>query len=170
MGDVRSAGDLEIDQDLDFQRREWRAQRAGWWAMALVLVLALAGVFGRGPLAHATLESPDGHLRVEYDRLAAVAGEADLRIHVAPAAAPDGLVRVWLDRAWVEGVNVEDIQPTPQRVIVAGDRMYYEFPVGSTRAASVVRFEFRPDAMLRRELRVGLTDGPTLAATQFIYP
>ncbi|HEX3159523.1 MAG TPA: hypothetical protein VHQ45_13460 [Gemmatimonadaceae bacterium] len=170
MGDGRHVGELQIDQDLDFQRREWRVQRLGWWVMGLVLVLALGGAFGRGPLAHATLGTPGGPLRVEYDRLARHGAKSELRLHLGPAAVSDGVARVWLDREWVDGADVEDIQPVPERVIVAGDRLVYEFQVGSATAASVIRFALRPDAMWRRELRVGLTDGPTLAATQFVYP
>ena len=170
MGEPRRVGDLEIDQNLDFQRREWRVQRAGWWTIWLVLVLALGGVFGRGPLARATLGGIGNPLRAEYDRFARHGGESDLRLHVAPAAVTDGVARVWLDREWVEGMDVLDIEPRPERVTVAGDQLRYDFRVGSTSQPSVIRFALQPDAMLRRELRAGLVDGPTLAGTQFVYP
>jgi hypothetical protein len=32
--------EIEIDEDLDFQRRYWRVQRVGWALLALFLVAA----------------------------------------------------------------------------------------------------------------------------------
>jgi hypothetical protein len=48
---------FQIDEDLNFQRREWKIQRAGWVTMALVIIAALLGVFGAGPLSSATIET-----------------------------------------------------------------------------------------------------------------
>ena len=36
-------GDLEIHQDLPFQRRSWTVQRVGWAIMALVVLAGLLG-------------------------------------------------------------------------------------------------------------------------------
>jgi len=44
----REAGDLEVAENLAFQRRAWKVQRAGWVAMALLVGAALAGLFGGG--------------------------------------------------------------------------------------------------------------------------
>lgn len=44
---------LQIREDPAFQHRQWRVQRVGWLTIGLLLVLALAGVFGKGPASHA---------------------------------------------------------------------------------------------------------------------
>ena len=48
MSKAERAGDLEIVEDLSFQRREWRVQRGGWVVMAVLILLALLGLTGRG--------------------------------------------------------------------------------------------------------------------------
>ena len=58
MSSMQRVGDLEIEQDHDFQRRSWRLQRAGWIVLSLVLLAGLLGLFGSGPLAHATVGAP----------------------------------------------------------------------------------------------------------------
>ena len=59
-------GDLEVGQDLDFQRREWAVQRVGWGAMALVILAALLGLFGSsGPLSRAATNAADDLVRLE---------------------------------------------------------------------------------------------------------
>ncbi len=44
-------GDLELAQDLDFERHTWTVERIGWLAMAAVGLAALAGWLGPGPLS-----------------------------------------------------------------------------------------------------------------------
>jgi hypothetical protein len=43
---LKRIGDVEINQDLDFQRRCWTVQRIGWIVMAVLVLSALLGVFG----------------------------------------------------------------------------------------------------------------------------
>jgi hypothetical protein len=47
--EVQRHGDLEIQEDLPFQRREWLVERVAWGVMALLIVAALLGLFGTGP-------------------------------------------------------------------------------------------------------------------------
>jgi hypothetical protein len=59
---------MEVNADIEFQRRVWRVQRIGWLIIAAVIVAALLGVFGGGPLSRAAVQG-DG-LRLEYERFA----------------------------------------------------------------------------------------------------
>lgn len=68
MSDAHRVGSLEIHEDLPFQEREWKIQRAAWVFMALVIVLALLGLFSTGPLSSAKEEAADGALTVGYER------------------------------------------------------------------------------------------------------
>ena len=56
MTDLVRVGDLQIHQDLCQERREWKIQRVGWLLMALMLVAALAGLLGPGPLSSTIAE------------------------------------------------------------------------------------------------------------------
>ena len=44
MGSMQRIGDLELSQDLEFQRRSWRVQRIGQGVMLLVLLAAFTVV------------------------------------------------------------------------------------------------------------------------------
>ena len=43
---MKRVGDLEINEDLRFQRRMWAVQRVGWIVTALVVLAALAALLG----------------------------------------------------------------------------------------------------------------------------
>jgi hypothetical protein len=59
---------MEINADLEFQRRVWAAQRIGWIAIGAFVIAALVGVFGQGPLSSAA--AGGNALRIEYERFA----------------------------------------------------------------------------------------------------
>ena len=73
-----------VGEDLAFQQRVWRAQRVGWGVMFAIVLAALSGALGAGPLAEGEARSGDGALSVRWDRIAR-AGD-DLRVVVGSAA------------------------------------------------------------------------------------
>lgn len=49
MTDVHRAGDLELEQDLQYQQRSWEFERIGWIAMSLIASAALEHVWASVP-------------------------------------------------------------------------------------------------------------------------
>jgi hypothetical protein len=83
-GDVKKIhriGDLEISQDLAFQRKTWKAERIAWGCIGLIAMSALAGLFGNGPLSRATVGRTEKGFWIEYDRFVRYESPTMLRIH-----------------------------------------------------------------------------------------
>lgn len=165
---------VQIEADIPFTRREWYVQRVAWAGMALVLAAGLLGGFGRGPMSSASVRA--GGLVVEYERFPRHGAPEQLRIRVEPGAArtsgsgPEaGLVRVWLPRHLVDRVEMSAISPEPESAATSSERVTYAFRAAPSRP-TVVSFRFRPDGYWLRRLQVGVEGGPTVEATQFIYP
>ena len=70
MAEPTCVGNLDVHQDLPHERLEWTFEPIGWVVIALVLLAALAGLLGRGPLSRATVGHDGAALRVEYNCLA----------------------------------------------------------------------------------------------------
>src|SRR5437870_1413168 len=115
-------GGAEVAQDLEFQRHSWRVQRVGWAALALLIGAALLGLLGKGPLCRTTAAVPAGDLRVDYERFGHFHTDAALRIEAVPAPGGDGRLRLWVDREYLEGVQIQHVLPQPDRVETAPDR------------------------------------------------
>jgi hypothetical protein len=161
-------GDLELAQDLRFQRRDWIAQRVGWVLMALFLLAALAGLIGRGgPLARTQAQSADGGLRVEYDRFAHYEAPTRLRLIVSDRVARGKDVRLWIERAYLANARLQQVMPEPQSVRLAGERVIYVFDAG---AGGEVSFELKPDTFGVLAGRAGLEGGGEVAFRHFVYP
>ncbi len=68
MTDVRRVGDLEVPEDLRFQRRQWLLHRAAWVLLVGLLVLAGLGLFSSGPISYISRASKDSRLARDYER------------------------------------------------------------------------------------------------------
>lgn len=165
---VSRVGDIEIEQHPDFQRREWRAQRAGRIVMLLVALGALAGVFGRGPLSHASAEAPNGDFRVEYERFVRRHAPTRLVLRLGPERVREGRATFWLDRDFAERLEFRAYQPEPSSVAVDDDRLLLEFTLAGSDSAVVV-IEFEPDRPGRSRGTAGIGDA-SVALAQFVFP
>jgi hypothetical protein len=163
---------MEIEQDLEFQRRSWTFQRAGWVVMILVLVAALAGLLGAGPLSSSTV-TVAGALRVEYQRFSRYQTPETLVVHVDPAAVRDSAVRIGLDRDYLGVSKVETVTPPPVSVRADGSELTYEFAVGRPDQPVMVTFVMQPERLGFSRGRVVLHRGEapeTAAFWRLVYP
>ena len=170
MASIQRVGSLEIAQDLDFQRREWRAQRIGWVVMALLILAALLGLTGSGLLARATVGETGSPLQLEYSRFDRLEAPTTLDVEIAGEAASGEQVEVWVDRAYLQTVQVEQVVPEPEEVRSRGDRLAYVFGVDEPGQPVMITFDLRHTSFGPKSGQVGLGDEQLLSFSQFVYP
>jgi hypothetical protein len=170
MSNLHHESTFEIDQDLSFTRQEWVAQRVGWGVMGFIVILALLGVFSSGPLSHTTVTSMDGHVSLQYARFVRYLAPTILQVHLHSAANRDQQTRLWLDRRYLQEVEVQQITPQPQRVEAAAERFSYIFNHAMSEQPIIVTFHVQPHTMGSLSGRIGLDNGPLLLFSQLVYP
>jgi hypothetical protein len=164
------SSELELKQDLDFERRSWTIERIGWTVMGLVVLAALTGLFGAGPLSATTAGEKGGPLWLEYPRFGRLKAPLMLRVHLGPNTLQQGPVRLWLGRDYLESVQIEAVTPPPEEVEAGPERLTYVFPVSEPSRSTAVTFFLKADQIGRQGGCIGLVEGPTLCFRQFIYP
>ena len=170
MPQSKRVGSLEIGQDLDFQRKEWRVQRIGWGVMALIALAALVGLTGNGVLARATAGDPADPLRLEYARFDRMESPSTLEVQIAGDAVDGEQIELWVDRDYIQGVLIEKIVPEPQEVRVAADGLHYVFAVDEPGQPVTVSFDLRHTEFGAKSGQIALADGPALDFGQLVYP
>jgi hypothetical protein len=170
MGEGDEAGGLQIDDDIRYHRRAWTVQRIGWGLMALVVLAAAAGLLGPGPLSGARADADGGLMRVQYQRFLHYQSPTTLAVELAPAAAREGQVRLWLARDYAEAGGVQAVIPPPARVEADSERLTYIFPAAPAGGPAAVTFHLQPERVGPLEARLGLPDGQALSVGQFVYP
>lgn len=101
-----------VEEDMRMQQRVWRFERVGWYVLVVIVLLALAGLFGNGPLSDAQVVSDDGRVQVEYQRLSRSGTTDNLRIMVR--GKPGEPVVVVLGGSLLREASIETMQPEPQ--------------------------------------------------------
>ena len=160
----------DFGQDLHFQRREWRAERIGWVALAGLIVAAMLGLLGDGPLSATSADSPDGSMHLEYQRFGRVTATQALRLRFRPVSDEDHRYRVWLSAPYREANRVREVSPTPERVEDDRGRVVYVFRALEIERSTEVMFYVQPRAAGSCPGRIGLVGGDSVAFRQFIYP
>lgn len=168
MGESPQVGSLQIDEDLEFERRQWSVQRAAWAFFALLLLGGLLGLFGSGPLSHADVSS--GPLILEYDRLARQRAPTALQIQLGPEAVRDGEVTLWLDRAYLQVISIEQMMPEPAQTVAAANRVLFRFPIARQNPDSEITLTIEPEEPGLKTGRLGVEGGPEVTFQQFIFP
>lgn len=162
--------DLGSSHDVEFQHRSWMFQRLGWGVMALVITGALLGLFGPGPLSRDIAGSPDSPIRVEYHRFWRMQSPMTLRVLLGPAPPGETQARVWLERAYMEGMRVEHVTPQPERVEAGPERLTYVFALGGPVGPTAVTFVMQPESPGVLHGRAGLASGEVVDFRQWVYP
>jgi hypothetical protein len=163
-------GELDVGQDLAFEKRWWKIERSGWAVMLLVLVAAILGFLGPGLLTKKTAGKRNGPLWLEYYAFARYQAPMKLAVQVSPEAVTEKEVRLWLDRQYVEAIQIEHVDPEPESVAIAGERFVYTFKASDLRQNAKIMFHLEPNRFGKAHVRLGLLDGPEIAFTQFVYP
>lgn len=170
MAEKQRVGDLEIHQNVPFQQMCWKLQRACWVVMTLVIVAAIAGLIGTGPVSDVSAGKPGDAIWVEYQRFARLCAPEELKVHVGKGQARDGRVTVWLNREFVEGLQVEEVTPHPESVEAFGDRLAYVFRTPNPADEVAVTFDVQPKSWGRQRGTVGVAGGTSVALARLVYP
>jgi hypothetical protein len=157
-----------IEENMDAQRRLWAVQRVGRAIAVLLMALGLAGVFGGGPLSHAT--SSSGGSSVEYERIGYRDTPQTYRVVVSPDLAQSAAVRVWLGSDTLRSMKLDGVVPEPRGSTAAHDRVVFEFDVGGDGGPAEILFEVQPTGPGVFTSRLGVERGPTFEVTQVVLP
>jgi hypothetical protein len=161
-------GDIEIEQDLDLERKEWTVERIGWLVMILVIIAALVGLLGSGPFSVGTARVSG--LEVEYRRVERKHAPTTLTVRLGEGTASSDEVRFWVSRGFLDSVRMEQVTPDPEAVISGEDRDTYVFKVSQAGGPGRVVFHYQPDGVGSRATKMGVEGAAEVALTTFVFP
>jgi hypothetical protein len=170
MGTPR-VGDLEIEQDLEHEERAQRVRRIGWALILLFWSAGLAGLFGSGLLSRSTASAPG--LRLEYERFLRYTAPQELTLRLGPSLTSRPQVRVWIDRRYLEGQQVESVVPQPESVEAGADRLVFVLVAAEAGKPTSLTLRLQTQRVGSLEGRIGVIGGaesPPLRFHQFVYP
>lgn len=106
----------------------------------------------------------------QYHRFVRFMKPTELRVQLEPGVTSGGEARVWLDREYVEGVQLQRVSPQPDEVEAGLDRLTYVFKVSELDEPTAVTFHITPQRFGLLQGRAGIEDEEPVNFNQFVYP
>ena len=146
--------EVAVGEDLKFQHRWWRFERAIWVFFAILVLLDVLGVFGRGWASQAEVRTNDGTMDVHYERVERFSSPSILNIEFGPNAIHDGKLQLWVNEGMIKQLGTQRVVPQPRESIVGDDGITYTFD--ATHPPASVQFGLQPSGpgVFPLELRV----------------
>jgi hypothetical protein len=136
--------------------------------MVAIIIAALIGLLGAGPLSSATAEA--GPLQLQYSRFERRHAPTELEATVASGGVSQGQVEVWISTDYLERIEITSIVPEPEDVREVDGRVVYRFSIDNQTQTPTMLFALEYDDPGITTGRIGLVDGPELALWQLVYP
>ncbi len=159
--------ELAVGEDLQFQRRWWRFERAVWAIFIALIVLDLLGAFGRGPLANAAAASADRSVEITYERIERAGTPSMMALKINAERDPRDAELFVSDTA-VSGLGLQRVIPAPQATTIGNGGLTYRFPRGTLPA--MVRLEFQPVSAGLYHLAIGVPGVPPVRVAVIVVP
>ncbi|ROM72917.1 hypothetical protein BK654_24640 [Pseudomonas brassicacearum] len=156
-----------VREDMGYQLKVWRFERVGWYGLVLLVLLTLLGLFSHGPLSSSELQSSDGSLGVKYERFHRNGSTNAMIIRLK--GQPNAPVEVELGGDWLEGFDVEALQPQPLRSASAGQGMRIWVQADAQGQASLY-LSLLSEGLGLYHSRITVSGGKTVSFDQFIFP
>lgn len=133
-----------------------------------VLVAALSGLFGPGPLSWT--EESDGALTVSYERFTRRGGTSTIAVRAAATESGGGDVAVRFDRRYLANFTVNSITPNPESTSLEGRWIVYTFATSPGAEGLLVEYAVTPTGLWAADGAISLTHGAVVTPSHFIYP
>jgi hypothetical protein len=170
MSDLKRISGLDINQDMDFQWREWRAHRIAWVFFAAIVLAGFLGLLGQGPLSKGRIGEPNAPLALAYERIDRMRAPTAMTLILGPGAATGGSVRIALSRDFMDRISVEEAVPEPAEVQTGAQEVVYTFEVEDPAQATAIRLDFDYEQAGLARGAVRLEGGPRLEFEVFVWP
>jgi hypothetical protein len=161
-------GAVSVGEDLEFQERWWKFENIVWSIFALLLVLDLLGVFGRGWAAKAKADTSDGALHVKYERIERTMTPSVMQVRFGPNDAVDGKYKLFVSASVVGELGNQRIAPEPESSAVGQGGFVYTFPALGQPA--VVSFSLEPASPGIYHWELGVPGGQMIEKRVVVVP
>ena len=159
--------EFPVRENMAYQVKVWRFERLGWYALVLLVILGLLGLFSRGPLSTRDAHGVDGKVRVQYEMFHRNGSTNPMQISVI--GAPNATVELDLDGSLLEGFSIETLQPEPIRASSAGQGMKLWVQTDTDGRANL-HLTLRGDGLGLYKSKISSPGATPVTLDQFIFP
>jgi hypothetical protein len=162
------SGTIAVGENLEFQRKWWRFEHIVWSIFLLILLCDLLGLFGRGWLAKAKRQTPDGALTLDYERIERASTPSIMTLQFGHSAIVDGRIQVFVSDSLVKPLGAQLIAPQPEISTIGHGGITYTFP--ATESPAMVQIQLEPSFPGLHHFRIKPLGSESIDANIFVVP
>ena len=159
---------LAVGEDLNFQRRWWKFERAIWIIFLLILIADVLGLFGRGWLSKARQSDSAQTLTLDYERVARASTPSIMTLRFGPNAIHNGHIQLYVSDSVVKPLGAQRISPQPAVSALGNDGITYTFDATQLPASAQIALE--PSFPGRHTFRLQVIGGTPVEASIIVVP
>jgi hypothetical protein len=160
---------IELDGLTHAAEREWFVQRIGWVVWSGVILAALAGLLGPGPLSNTIATSPDGTVEILFNKFLHYHSPETLEVTLRPEGHAEG-AKLFLSRSLLDNLEIRRTEPEPVEAILADDGVFYRFLTHSAADSVQVVFHVEYQKFGSISGEISLAEHPAAVMKQFVFP
>jgi hypothetical protein len=158
--------ELESPQHQKHQRHEWWFERVGWVLMLLVIVAALLGFIGPGPLTSREVAGGEGSPTIEYYVVEHYGAPGRFVVRAPPGRRET--LQLTVSRSFCDRATAESIVPPPASVAADDDDVTYTFALAGAEPTIVFRYKYDEFGVFDHQIAVD--GGRPVAFRQYVLP
>ena len=159
---------IAVGENLDFQRKWWKFERAIWILFLVILIADVLGLFGRGWLSKARQADSAQTLTLDYERIARASTPSIMTFHFGPNAIHDGHIQLYVSDDVVKPLGAQRISPQPAVSAIGNDGITYTFD--ATQLPATAQIALEPSFPGLHHFRVQVAGGQPIEASIFVVP
>lgn len=160
--------EFAVGSDLKFQLQWERFERIVWIVLLVFIALSLAGVFGRGPVAHARVRAADGSMDIKYERVQRSGTPSLLTINFPQSSIQNGLLQLWVSDSLLKPLGTQRVIPQPLRSVLRESGIFYTF--SAVTAPVSIEFQMQPKALGSSEIELQVLEKAAVKIHIFVMP
>jgi hypothetical protein len=160
---------IEIDEDIKFQKRSWVFQRVGMILLLLTVILSLLGFGGNGPLSHGEIQSITGSFKIDYEKITRTNSPIELKVEMNKDVTGNDTLRVSFAKSFIHSVEINTILPDPVEVKEANGNVEFSFIRSSNSYPALITmfYKFRTYGNVEHSI---LINNEQVKINHFIWP
>jgi hypothetical protein len=160
--------ELQLEDDPALEERLKLARKIGWTIFTLILIAALLGLLGRGPLSEKRVG--DASAYVEFQRFDHYEAPTRLLIGFDEEPARSDKLRVAIERRYLKNVLIDEITPHPFSTESTEDAVVFIFALAGDRPKGEIWLDLKGTTFGWSKGQVTIGSAKPLAVEQFFFP
>jgi hypothetical protein len=159
---------IAVGENLDFQRKWWKFERAIWIFFFIILIADVLGVFGRGWLSKSRRSDSMQTLTLDFERVARASTPSIMTLHFGPNAIRNGHIQVYVSEDVIKVLGAQRVSPQPAISALGNDGINYTFD--ATQLPATAEIQLEPSFPGIHHFQIQVAGGSPIYATIVVVP